>query len=90
MQTDCCAKNLCSLHVFACTGVHTDSVSLVDKDRHADLGAGLERCGLGHVGGRVAFDARLGLCDLETFTSMFSLTNLKLSPSLPALIGSCS
>ena len=45
--------------------VDTDHVADVDEQRHLDDGAGLERRRLGHVGHRVALDARLGVGDRQ-------------------------
>src|SRR6478672_431392 len=51
--------------VRAVAGVDLDLGPLLEEERDVDLGAGLERGGLGATGGAVALQARLGVGDLE-------------------------
>ncbi len=57
----CLVFTLGAAQILAGAGVDLDLVALVDEQGHLDLGAGLDDGGLGHVGGGVALDARLGL-----------------------------
>src|SRR6478752_8112396 len=47
------------------TRVDLDARAGLEEERHVDLGAGLERRGLGAAGRAVALEARLGVRDLE-------------------------
>src|SRR5690606_19002722 len=51
--------------VLAGAGVDLDPLAGGDEQRHLDLGAGLQRGGLGAAGGAVALEARLGVGDGE-------------------------
>ncbi|CAN4033363.1 DUF2178 domain-containing protein, partial [Dysosmobacter welbionis] len=56
---------LAAADILASAGVDLDLVARVDEQRHLHLSTGLQRRGLGHVGGGVAPQAGLGLRDLQ-------------------------
>ena len=64
MDNNCLAN---ALAVAAVAGVHTYDLALVDEQRHADLGTGLQSSRFEGVGSGVAFQTRLGIGDSQLY-----------------------